>query len=67
MGRLGEIHVPTTVLHGRNDKIVPLRDAESMHRGIAGSKMVSFNRGHMFFLMRERAQFFESVTAAMAS
>ena len=35
-----------------------------MHRGIAGSQMVTFNGGHLFFLMRERTAFFESVEAA---
>jgi 3-oxoadipate enol-lactonase len=67
MDRLGEIRVPTTILHGRKDKLALLRDAEGMHRGIAGSKMVTFNGGHLFFLMRERARFFDSVTAAMAT
>ena len=67
LDRLGEIHVPTTVLHGRNDKIVPLREAEAMQRGIAGSRMVTFNGGHVFFIMRERKAFFESVTAAMSA
>lgn len=65
--RLGEIHVPTTILHGRKDKIVPLREAQAMQRGIAGSKMVTFNGGHVFFIMRERTAFFESVTAAMTT
>jgi pimeloyl-ACP methyl ester carboxylesterase len=65
--RLGEIHVPTTILHGRKDKIVPLREAEAMQRGIAGSRMVTFNGGHLFFLIRERKAFFETVTAAMST
>jgi pimeloyl-ACP methyl ester carboxylesterase len=65
--RLGEIHVPTTILHGRRDKIVPLREAQAMQRGIAGSTMVTFNGGHVFFLMRERKAFYESVTAAMSA
>jgi 3-oxoadipate enol-lactonase len=65
--RLGEIHVPTTILHGRKDRIVPLGDAQAMQRGIAGSKMVTFNGGHVFFLVRERRAFFESVTAAMSA
>ena len=34
-----------------------------MQRGIAGSKMVTFNGGPLFFIMRERTAFFESVTA----
>src|ERR1019366_6642175 len=38
--RLDEIHVPTTILHGRRDRIAPLRDAQMMRRGIAGSQIV---------------------------
>jgi pimeloyl-ACP methyl ester carboxylesterase len=67
MDRLGEIHVPTTILHGRRDRLVPLREAESMHRGIAGSKMVTFNGGHIFFVMRERPRFLACVATAMAA
>jgi 3-oxoadipate enol-lactonase len=67
MDRLGEIHVPTTILHGRRDRVVPLREAEAMHRGIAGSKMVTFNGGHIFFVMRERPRFLECVAAAIAA
>ncbi len=62
--RLGEIHVPTTILHGRRDKIAPLREAERMRRGISGSTLVTFSRGHLFFI-RERKWFFDSVTTAM--
>jgi pimeloyl-ACP methyl ester carboxylesterase len=67
MDRLDEIRVPTTILHGRKDKLALLRDAESMHRGIPGSKMVTFNGGHLFFLMRERTRFLECVTVATAA
>jgi len=67
MDRLGEIHIPTTILHGKRDRVVPLQEAESMHRGIAGSKMVTFNGGHIFFVMRERPRFLQCVAAAMSS
>jgi 3-oxoadipate enol-lactonase len=65
--RLGEIHVPTTILHGRKDKIAPLSEAERMHRGITGSRMVTFNGGHLFFLIRERPAFLESLEAALSA
>jgi len=67
MERLGEIQVPTTMLHGRKDRIAPLRDAEQMHRGIAGSHMVTFRGGHLFFLVRERKWFLDSLTSAFAA
>jgi 3-oxoadipate enol-lactonase len=61
--RLCEVHVPTTILHGRKDKIAPLREAERMRQEIPGSTLVTFSRGHLFFL-RERKWFFDSVTTA---
>ncbi|MFI5285549.1 MAG: alpha/beta fold hydrolase [Candidatus Dormibacteria bacterium] len=64
--RLGEIHVPTTILHGRRDRIAPLREAERMRRGIAGSQIVTFGGGHLFFMARERRWFLDSVAAAVA-
>jgi pimeloyl-ACP methyl ester carboxylesterase len=65
--RLDEIHVPTTVLHGRRDRIVPLRDAETMRRGITGSQLVTFGGGHLFFLVRERKWFLDTVASALAA
>lgn len=41
-GRLEEIRVPTLVLHGREDKLVPLERAEELHRGIPDSRLVAF-------------------------
>jgi 3-oxoadipate enol-lactonase len=67
MDRLGEIRVPTTILHGRKDRLALLGDAERMHHAIAGSKMETFRGGHIFFVTRERAAFLKSLTAAMAA
>ncbi|HUL62959.1 MAG TPA: alpha/beta hydrolase, partial [Methanocella sp.] len=52
-GRLGEIRVPTLVLHGADDRTAPLRLAEEMHAGIRGSQMITFPGGHIFFLMKQ--------------
>jgi 3-oxoadipate enol-lactonase len=65
--RLGEIRVPTTILHGRRDRIAPLREAETMRRGITGSHLVTFGGGHLFFLWRERRWFLDSVARALAA
>jgi pimeloyl-ACP methyl ester carboxylesterase len=64
--RLGEIHIPTTILHGRKDKIAPLREAQTMRHGIAGSELVTFGGGHLFFMVRERKWFLDSVATALA-
>lgn len=37
--RLGEIRIPTLILHGREDGRVPLERAEELHRGIANSRL----------------------------
>jgi pimeloyl-ACP methyl ester carboxylesterase len=66
MDRLGEIRVPTTILHGRRDRIIALQEAVSMRRGIAGSQMVTFGGGHLFFIRRERRWFLDSVATALA-
>ncbi|PWT79082.1 MAG: hypothetical protein C5B60_00255 [Chloroflexi bacterium] len=49
---MSEIHVPTLILHGKGDTTAPYKLAETMHAGISGSKLVTFNGGHLFFLFR---------------
>jgi pimeloyl-ACP methyl ester carboxylesterase len=61
--RLGQIHTPVLILHGRRDRTVPLRLAEEMHDRIAGSKLVTFDGGHRFFYTRERDEFAARVAA----
>lgn len=52
--RLGEIDVPTLILHGKRDSIAPFRLAEEMHAAIRGSKMIAFSGGHLFVFMQPR-------------
>lgn len=59
--KLHELHIPTVILHGKEDKIVPYTLAEEMHTGIKGSKMLAFAGGHLFFLMKERQQFLDAI------
>ena len=48
--RLGEIAVPTLVLHGTDDALVPLENAEMLVRLIPGARRYWFDgRGHLFF------------------
>jgi pimeloyl-ACP methyl ester carboxylesterase len=47
--KLHELHIPTVIMHGEKDKIVPYTLAEEMHAGIKGSKMLTFAGGHLFF------------------
>ena len=60
MDRLNEIHVPTLILHGKKDKIAPYQLAEAMHSGIKDSKMITFEGGHLFFILRPQ-QFIEAI------
>lgn len=60
--RLQEIDTPTLIMHGRNDRTVPLALAEELHAGIAGSRFLTFKGGHAFFLFRERARFLDEAT-----
>ena len=63
--RLDEIEVPTTIMHGRNDFIFPLRHAEDIRHGIANSQLVTFRGGHMFFMRKERKWFLDLLDTAL--
>ena len=60
--RLGEIHVPTLILHGTRDRLAPYQLAEAMREGIKGSQLVTFGGGHLFFLLRAK-QFITAIVA----
>ncbi len=47
--RLDEIRVPTLIMHGKKDRLVPSNLVEEMHAGIRGSKVITFEGGHGFF------------------
>lgn len=45
---LPNIHVPTLILHGADDQIIPLTEIEAMHSAIPGSKLVIIpDAGHL--------------------
>ena len=45
---LGTIHVPTLVLHGRNDTLIPLASGERFAASIPGAKLVTYDHvGHL--------------------
>jgi 3-oxoadipate enol-lactonase len=51
-GDLGELRVPTLIVHGRHDHIVPLRLAEDMAAGIPGARLTVVESGHLYPLTR---------------
>lgn len=47
-GRLADVHVPTLVVWGKQDTLLPIASGERYATGIAGAKLVSFDQcGHV--------------------
>jgi len=65
--RLGNIHAPTLILHGRRDRSMPVQLAERMHAAIHGSQIEIFRSGHMFFLFSERQKFLDRAGRFLAA
>lgn len=61
-GDLSELSVPTLVVHGRRDHIVPYRLAEDMAAGIPGARLALVEAGHIYPLSKSTS-FVEQVTA----
>lgn len=64
--RLPEIHVPTLILHGKDDRTAPYALAEEMHARIPDSRLVAFAGGHLFLFLHPR-QFVDAVLAFLSS
>src|SRR5256712_7120768 len=56
--QLPAIHIPTLVTVGRYDEVTP-RVAESIHRGIQGSKLVRFEKSAHLAMWEERSHYIE--------
>ncbi len=63
---LAELHVPTLILHGREDARVPLDRAEELHRGIRGSRLVVFEDCGHWPQVEKRAEFVAAVKDFLA-
>jgi pimeloyl-ACP methyl ester carboxylesterase len=61
--RLGQITVPTLVLHGRNDHIVPVRLAEELADDIPGARLVTVPGGHLSLAIRHQRRFADEIRA----
>ena len=61
-GDLSELRVPTLIVHGRRDHIVPYRLAEDMAAGIPGARLELVDRGHIYPLTHS-TRFAEQVAA----
>jgi 3-oxoadipate enol-lactonase len=49
-GRLGLIKVPTMVIGGRDDRLVPFENSRQIAARIPGAKLVELPGGHLFFV-----------------
>jgi proline iminopeptidase len=58
--RLGEIRIPTLVTTGRYDEVTPAV-AESIHRGIHGSRLVRFEESSHMAFWEERGLYMDTV------
>jgi pimeloyl-ACP methyl ester carboxylesterase len=64
--RLGEIHVPTLVVWGKQDNLLPIASGERYAAGIPGARMISFDKcGHVPPI--EKAEEFVSAVTAFLS
>ena len=60
--RLGEIEIPTLLLHGERDRVVPPENSKLLVEGISTARRETFDEGgsHLFFIERS-----EDVTGAI--
>ncbi|MCS6817184.1 MAG: alpha/beta fold hydrolase [Blastocatellia bacterium] len=62
-GRVHEIHAPTLIAHGAEDRVVPVENARRLHARIPHSRLVIVpEAGHLFFI--ERAEAFNRMAIA---
>ena len=64
--RLPEITVPTAIMHGKLDRLLPYPNAAPIHQGIPGSTLDTFDdAGHMYFWEEgdRTAEILESLSA----
>ena len=65
--RLGEIRVPTLILHSRDDEIVPYARAREMQAAITGSRLVGGEGGHLFVVAAATPRVASDVRGFVAS
>jgi pimeloyl-ACP methyl ester carboxylesterase len=63
---LPKITAPTLLLHGRNDRSMPLAAAQATQSGIRDARLEVFDGGHMFALLSQRATVLEHIEAFLS-
>jgi proline iminopeptidase len=64
--RLGEISVPTLVMCGRHDPVVPITHSERIHAGVPNSELVVFEESGHFPMIEEPEKFRDRVHRFMS-
>ncbi len=50
--RLPDLRTPTLILHGRQDKVAPYKQAEEMQALIPDARLIGFDGGHLFLFFK---------------
>ena len=51
---LKDVRCPTLVMHSHDDKLVPFKYGQALHKGIAGSELVELSdAGHTYFMSKD--------------
>ena len=61
VGRLGEIQVPTLVIHGTGDHLVPFDCGEELARLIPGARLVALPDGHQALFTKHGKEMVEEI------
>jgi pimeloyl-ACP methyl ester carboxylesterase len=64
--RLGEIHVPTLVVWGKQDNLLPIASGERYAAGIPGARMISFEKCGHVPPIEKTEEFVSAVTAFLS-
>jgi pimeloyl-ACP methyl ester carboxylesterase len=64
--RLGEIHVPTLVVWGKQDNLLPIASGERYAAGIPGARLVSFDKCGHVPPIEKPVEFVSAVTAFLS-
>lgn len=64
--RIGEIKKPTLIIWGRNDGLIPVADAHTFNKGIAGSEILIFEQTGHLPQFEKAADFNKAVLAFLA-
>jgi pimeloyl-ACP methyl ester carboxylesterase len=65
--RLGEIHVPTLVVWGKQDNLLPIVNGERYAAGIPGARLVSFDKCGHVPPIEKTEEFVSAVTAFLSN